>query len=65
MVLDIWVDKNRRQEGRQKWSWSFRLTKTEDKKVDKKSKMAIYVDTAMSTLLPSFFVSTLNLPTIT
>ncbi len=34
---------------------TFRSTGLEDKKVDKKSKMAIYVDTAMSTLLPSFF----------
>ncbi len=35
MVLDIWVDKNRRQEGRQQWSWAFGSTKIEDKKVDK------------------------------
>jgi hypothetical protein len=52
---------------------SLRSTEIEDKKVDKnglghlglmakKGQMAIYVDIAMSTLLPSFFVSTLNSP---
>jgi hypothetical protein len=39
-----------------KWSWSFISTEIEAKKVNKKSMKAIYVDLAMSILLPPFCV---------
>jgi hypothetical protein len=41
--------KTRKLTKTEKQSWSFRLTEIEEKKVDKKPKIVIYVDIAMST----------------